>query len=71
MQVRLRNVTRLCKTKALITVNGRCPGPTIVAREGDRVIVKVTNHVKDNITIHWYNISIFLKMLFISRIISN
>ena len=53
LQVRRSNVTRLCHTKPLITVNGKYPGPTLVAHEGDRVIVKVVNHVKDNVTVHW------------------
>ncbi|PIN04756.1 Multicopper oxidase [Handroanthus impetiginosus] len=50
------NVTRLCHTKGLISVNGKFPGPTLVAREGDRVIVKVVNNVKNNITIHWHGV---------------
>nr|BBM95899.1 laccase [Chamaecyparis obtusa] len=54
--VRLKNVTRLCKTKPLITVNGKSPGPKIVAREGDNVVVKVHNHVKDNVSIHWHGV---------------
>ncbi|KVH94646.1 Cupredoxin [Cynara cardunculus var. scolymus] len=35
--IRVRNVTRLCKTKSIITVNRKFPGPRIIAREGDRV----------------------------------
>lgn len=54
--IRVKNVTRLCHTKALLTVNGHYPGPAIVAREGDRVVVKLTNHVKSNVTIHWHGI---------------
>lgn len=54
LQITLRNVTRLCKTKSIVTVNGEFPGPKIVAREGDRLVVKVVNHVENNITIHWY-----------------
>ncbi|RAL37404.1 hypothetical protein DM860_000098 [Cuscuta australis] len=52
----LQNVTRLCHTKSLVTVNGKFPGPGIIAREGDRVVVKVVNHVSNNITIHWHGI---------------
>lgn len=55
MQIRLQNVTRLCHTKSMVTVNGKFPGPRIVAREGDRVLIKVVNHVSNNISIHWYN----------------
>ncbi|RWV79117.1 hypothetical protein GW17_00059801 [Ensete ventricosum] len=54
--ITLRNVTRVCKTKSIVTVNGEFPGPKIVAREGDRVVVKVVNHVENNITIHWHGI---------------
>ncbi|CAL9067094.1 unnamed protein product [Musa banksii] len=52
----MADVTRLCYTKSIITVNGQYPGPTIFARDGDRVIVNVENHVRDNVTIHWYGI---------------
>jgi laccase len=32
VQVQMANVTRLCGTKSIVTVNGRFPGPEIVAR---------------------------------------
>ncbi|XP_010262771.1 PREDICTED: laccase-4-like [Nelumbo nucifera] len=51
-----RNFTRLCSTKPIVTVNGRFPGPTLYAREGDTVLVKVVNHVQYNVTIHWHGI---------------
>ena len=47
-------MTRLCHTKSIVSVNGQFPGPPIIAREGDRVVVKVVNHVQNNVTIHWY-----------------
>ncbi|KAJ9548389.1 hypothetical protein OSB04_020932 [Centaurea solstitialis] len=56
LKIQMRNVTRLCETKSILTVNGKYPGPRIVAREGDRVVVKVTNHVSNNVTIHWHGI---------------
>ncbi|GLJ51491.1 hypothetical protein SUGI_1094370 [Cryptomeria japonica] len=52
----MKNVTRLCHTKPLITVNGRFPGPALYAREGDRVVVKVRYHVNNNVTIHWHGV---------------
>ncbi|KAJ7954289.1 Laccase [Quillaja saponaria] len=52
--IQLQNVTRLCQTKSIVTVNGQFPGPQIVAREGDRLVIKVVNHVQNNITIHWH-----------------
>ncbi|XP_071694278.1 laccase-15-like [Rutidosis leptorrhynchoides] len=48
--------TRLCVTKDILTVNGRFPGPTIHAREGDTVWVKVYNNGSNNITIHWHGV---------------
>ncbi|KAF9595519.1 hypothetical protein IFM89_000607 [Coptis chinensis] len=54
--IQMQNVTRLCHTKSLVTVNGQFPGPRIVAREGDRLVIKVVNHVSNNITIHWHGI---------------
>ncbi|PON76101.1 Laccase [Trema orientale] len=54
--IRNHTITRLCHTKSIISVNGKFPGPPLVAREGDRVIVKVVNHVSSNITIHWHGV---------------
>ncbi|XP_057436991.1 laccase-17-like [Lotus japonicus] len=51
-----QNVSRLCHTKHRVTVNGQFPGPRIVAREGDRLLIKVVNHVQNNISIHWHGI---------------
>ncbi|XP_044511179.1 laccase-17-like [Mangifera indica] len=51
-----QNVTRLCHTRSIISVNGQFPGPRLVAREGDQVIVKVVNHVSNNVTIHWHGV---------------
>ncbi|KAF4346495.1 hypothetical protein G4B88_008694 [Cannabis sativa] len=45
MQVVLRNTTKLCSTKPIVTVNGHFPGPTLYAREDDNVVVRVTNHL--------------------------
>ena len=53
-KIMYHNVTRLCHTRTILSVNGQFPGPRLVAREGDRVIVKVVNHVSNNVTIHWY-----------------
>ncbi|XP_010937049.1 putative laccase-9 [Elaeis guineensis] len=48
--------TRLCHTKKILTVNGQFPGPTIKARKGDTVIVRVYNHAGYNITLHWHGV---------------
>ncbi|KAJ6345248.1 hypothetical protein OIU78_008005 [Salix suchowensis] len=52
----MKNSTKLCSTKPIVTVNGQFPGPTLVAREDDTVLVKVVNHVKYNLSIHWHGI---------------
>ncbi|XP_006338994.1 laccase-4-like [Solanum tuberosum] len=52
----MRNMSCLCSSKPIVTVNGRFPGPTIYAREDDRVLIKVVNHVKYNVSIHWHGI---------------
>ncbi|KAF6165799.1 hypothetical protein GIB67_012696 [Kingdonia uniflora] len=52
----MKNTTRLCSSKPIVTVNGQFPGPTLYAREGDNVLVKVVNHVKYNMSIHWHGI---------------
>ncbi|KAF7015240.1 hypothetical protein CFC21_029132 [Triticum aestivum] len=53
--VQMANVTRLCASKSIVTVNGEYPGPTLVAREGDRVLVRVTNHVAHNRGTLWWH----------------
>ncbi|KAL8504837.1 hypothetical protein ACS0TY_016140 [Phlomoides rotata] len=52
----MKNTTRLCSSKPIVTVNGQFPGPTIYAREDDNVLIKVVNHVKYNVSIHWHGI---------------
>ncbi|GAA0138331.1 oxidase [Lithospermum erythrorhizon] len=52
----MKNTTRLCASKQIVTVNGKFPGPTIYAREDDIVLIRVVNHVKYNVSIHWHGI---------------
>ncbi|XP_030475621.2 laccase-17-like isoform X2 [Syzygium oleosum] len=54
--IKMQNVTRLCQTKSIVTVNGQLPGPRIIAREGDRLLIKVVNHVQYNVTLHWHGV---------------
>ncbi|XP_006349470.1 laccase-4-like [Solanum tuberosum] len=54
--VMMKTTTRLCSSKPIATVNGKFPGPTIYAREGDNVLVNVVNHVKYNVSIHWHGV---------------
>lgn len=47
------NVTRNNETVAVPTVNGMFPGPTVHVNEGDTLVIKVTNEVDTDVTIHW------------------
>ncbi|KAJ7549818.1 hypothetical protein O6H91_07G070600 [Diphasiastrum complanatum] len=55
-KIEYANVSRICHSKVLVSVNGQFPGPTVYAEEGDRVVVKVTNNVQSNVTIHWHGV---------------
>ncbi|KAK8625010.1 hypothetical protein V6N13_089893 [Hibiscus sabdariffa] len=50
--IQVKNVSRLCHAKPIVTVNGMFPGPTIYAREGDRLLINVTNSAHYNMSIH-------------------
>ncbi|XP_022848908.1 laccase-12-like [Olea europaea var. sylvestris] len=49
-------VQRLCRTHNIVTVNGQFPGPTLAVRNGDTVVIKVTNRARYNVTLHWHGI---------------
>ncbi|KAK7328183.1 hypothetical protein VNO77_22282 [Canavalia gladiata] len=52
--IKSKSFIRLCSTKNILTVNGKFPGPTLTAHGGDKLVVKVYNKAKYNITIHWH-----------------
>ncbi|CAA0807629.1 Laccase-11 [Striga hermonthica] len=54
--IQVSSVSRLCHAKPIVTVNGQFPGPTVYAREGDRVIINVTNFAQYNMSIHWHGL---------------
>uniref|UniRef100_A0A0D3G8K3 Laccase n=1 Tax=Oryza barthii TaxID=65489 RepID=A0A0D3G8K3_9ORYZ len=54
--VTMATVTRLCVTKSVPTVNGQFPGPKLVVREGDTLVIRVTNNINNNVTFHWHGI---------------
>ncbi|KAK9279818.1 hypothetical protein L1049_013500 [Liquidambar formosana] len=49
-------VKRLCRTHNTMTVNGQFPGPTLLVRNGDSLVIKVVNNIRYNVTIHWHGI---------------
>jgi FtsP/CotA-like multicopper oxidase with cupredoxin domain len=46
------------KVTAMYTYNGSSPGPTLEAREGDRVIVRFRNELPVETTVHWHGLHI-------------
>ncbi|WCJ31834.1 Cupredoxin superfamily protein [Euphorbia peplus] len=46
-----------CYKKLVITINGKTPGPTILAQQNDTIVVEVTNNLlTENLAIHWHGI---------------
>ncbi|KAH6796660.1 Cupredoxin superfamily protein [Perilla frutescens var. hirtella] len=46
-----------CYRKLAITINGQSPGPSIIARQGDTIIVELKNSLlTENTAIHWHGI---------------
>ncbi len=39
-----------------VTVNGTVPGPLLRFREGDEAVIRVTNHLVEDTSIHWHGI---------------
>ncbi len=42
----------------VFTYNGGVPGPTLEAREGDRVIVRFRNELPEQTTVHWHGLHV-------------
>lgn len=57
--IQVKNISRLCHAKPIATVNERFLGPTIYVREGDRVLINVSNHAQYNMSIHWHGLKQF------------
>ena len=49
-------------TRMATTINGSFPAPTLVWREGDTVTIRVTNHLKEDTSIHWHGIILPFEM---------
>ncbi|KAA8530896.1 hypothetical protein F0562_005645 [Nyssa sinensis] len=46
-----------CFKKLVIAINGRTPGPTILAQQNDTIIVELKNSLlTENVAIHWHGI---------------
>ncbi|CAN6380326.1 unnamed protein product [Urochloa humidicola] len=49
-------VSRLCRNRSIMTVNGQFPGPAVEINEGDSLIVRVINRGRYNVTVHWHGV---------------
>ncbi|XP_042476300.1 protein LOW PHOTOSYNTHETIC EFFICIENCY 1, chloroplastic-like [Macadamia integrifolia] len=46
-----------CYKKLVIAINGKTPGPSIIAQQGDTVVVELKNSLlTENVAIHWHGI---------------
>nr|CAB3462820.1 unnamed protein product [Digitaria exilis] len=54
--IRGASVTRLCRQRSIMTVNGQFPGPALEVNEGDSLIVRVINRGGYNVTVHWHGV---------------
>lgn len=45
-------------TTATLGINGNYLGPTLRARQGDKVLINVTNHIKEDTTLHWHGLHV-------------
>ncbi|MGH8487414.1 MAG: multicopper oxidase domain-containing protein, partial [Gammaproteobacteria bacterium] len=44
------------RAKVVPTINGSVPGPTLRWREGEEVLIRVTNRLDEPTSIHWHGI---------------
>jgi CopA family copper-resistance protein len=44
------------RTAPVITLNGTTPGPTLRLREGEEAVVRVTNRLDEETSIHWHGL---------------
>lgn len=49
-------MSRLCRERSIMTVNGQFPGPALEVKEGDSLVVRVINRGDYNVTVHWHGV---------------
>ncbi|RZC56482.1 hypothetical protein C5167_015342 [Papaver somniferum] len=55
-KVQNMRITKMCKSKQIVSINQMFPGPVIYDQEDDQIIVKVTNETPYNTTLHWHGV---------------
>lgn len=56
LTIERKDVTITGRPVSSITVNGQIPGPTLRWREGEDVVVHVTNRLREDASVHWHGI---------------
>ena len=51
-----KSITIDGRTTNALTINGTLPGPLLRFREGDDVVIHVTNRMKDLSALHWHGL---------------
>ena len=54
LDIRYRNVNFTGRERPATVINGSIPGPVLRWQEGDRVTLRVTNHLAHDTSIHWH-----------------
>ncbi len=56
LTIERREVTITGRPVSSITVNGQIPGPTLRFREGEDVVIHVTNKMREDASVHWHGL---------------
>jgi len=56
LELASRKITIDGRTAEALTINGTLPGPLLRFREGDDVVIHVTNRMKDLSALHWHGL---------------
>lgn len=54
LDIGYRNVNFTGRERPATVINGSIPGPVLRWQEGDRVTLRVTNHLAHDTSIHWH-----------------
>ena len=56
LDIAYRPINLTGKERIATAISGSVPGPTLRWREGDRVTLRVSNHLADDTSIHWHGL---------------
>ncbi|MGE3829665.1 MAG: copper resistance system multicopper oxidase, partial [Parvibaculaceae bacterium] len=56
LSIKRQTVTITGRPVEKITINGGIPGPTLRFKEGEDVVIRVTNHLDEDSSVHWHGL---------------